>query len=116
MQQGVETLGQTCSACHTRQIEVDGKAYRIDGGPAIADIGAFWADPDAAVNHILTDSGAFSDFARAVLGPSPSAAKETALRKEVQNWLSRSTPLWTADCSNCRRTSLGESGASTPSG
>ncbi len=86
MQQGVETLGLTCSACHTRQIEVHGKAYRIDGGPAIADIGAFWADLDAAVNHVLTDSGAFSDFARGVLGPSPSAAKEAALHQEVQNW------------------------------
>src|SRR5215467_15317533 len=30
---GSEIVGITCSACHTRQLEVDGKTYRIDGGP-----------------------------------------------------------------------------------
>src|SRR5262245_13953120 len=30
-------LGMTCAACHTRQIEVGGSSYRIDGGPAIVD-------------------------------------------------------------------------------
>src|SRR6266852_1216757 len=29
-------IGMTCAACHTRQIEVAGTSYRIDGGPAIA--------------------------------------------------------------------------------
>lgn len=30
-------MGMTCTACHTRQIEVAGIAYRIDGGPALVD-------------------------------------------------------------------------------
>ena len=30
-------MGMTCTACHTRQIEVAGTAYRIDGGPAFVD-------------------------------------------------------------------------------
>ena len=34
--EGSEIAGMTCAACHTRQIEVDGVAYRIDGGPAIS--------------------------------------------------------------------------------
>src|SRR5262245_58275213 len=33
---GGEVLGITCAACHTREIEVTGIHYRIDGGPAIA--------------------------------------------------------------------------------
>ncbi|VFT57754.1 Uncharacterised protein [Pseudomonas aeruginosa] len=36
-----QMVGMTCSACHTRQIEVKGTAYRIDGGPAIVDFQAF---------------------------------------------------------------------------
>src|SRR5208283_6100646 len=67
-QDGADTLGLTCSACHTRQIEVRGKSYRIDGGPAIADIGSFWRDLDAAVAKVLSDDATFQDFATTVLG------------------------------------------------
>ncbi len=89
---GVQTLGLTCSACHTRQIEAGGKSYRIDGGPAIADLGAFWGDLDTAVYKILTDRGAFTDFAQAVLGPSPPPGTEAGLRDAVQCWF---TPFHT---------------------
>jgi hypothetical protein len=34
---GFQIVGVTCSACHTRQLEVDGKMYRVDGGPALTD-------------------------------------------------------------------------------
>jgi hypothetical protein len=34
---GSQIVGITCAACHTRQVEVDGKTYRIDGGPAFVD-------------------------------------------------------------------------------
>ncbi|MGH6841492.1 MAG: di-heme-cytochrome C peroxidase [Methylocella sp.] len=83
---GVETLGMTCSACHTRQIEAGGVSYRIDGGPAIADFQSLVADLDTAVNRVLTDRAAFADFAQAVLGPSPPPDKEAALREAVQAW------------------------------
>ncbi|MGQ0446031.1 MAG: di-heme-cytochrome C peroxidase [Beijerinckiaceae bacterium] len=85
-EKGVETLGMTCSACHTRQIEAGGVSYRIDGGPAIADFQSFVADLDTAVNRVLTDRAAFADFAQAVLGPSPPPDKEAALREAVQAW------------------------------
>ena len=32
--QNKEYVGYTCAACHTSQINYDGKAIRIDGGPA----------------------------------------------------------------------------------
>lgn len=85
-EKGVETLGMTCSACHTRQIEAGGVSYRIDGGPAIADWQSFVADLDTAVNRVLTDRAAFADFAQAVLGPSPPPDKEAGLREAVQTW------------------------------
>ncbi len=81
-----ETIGMTCAACHTRQIEVAGTFYRIDGGPAIVDFQSFLTDLDTAVNTVLTDRKAFSDFAQAVLGPSPSPSKQAKLRDEVNAW------------------------------
>jgi len=79
-------VGMTCSACHTRQIEVGGKAYRIDGGPAISDFQTFAADLDGAVGHTLNDQPSFDAFAAAVLGGTPSAEQKTRLRKEVETW------------------------------
>jgi hypothetical protein len=81
-----ETLGITCAACHTRQIEVEGVAYRIDGGPGIVDFQSFLADLDAAVNRVLTDSKAFAAFGVAVLGPSPSRDKLAQLRAALAAW------------------------------
>lgn len=82
--QNGEVIGMTCAACHTRQIDVAGTAYRIDGGPAIVDFQSFAADLDQAVNTILSNDQAFADFAHAVLGPS--SGKEAQLHAEVKAW------------------------------
>lgn len=39
--QGKQYVGLTCSACHTGQINYQGRALRIDGGPAMADMVGF---------------------------------------------------------------------------
>lgn len=44
-------IGITCSACHTRQVEVEGKTYRIDGGPAFMDFQEFLSDLDRRRNR-----------------------------------------------------------------
>ena len=38
---GKDYLGYTCAACHTGQVNYQGKAVRIDGGPAMADMVGF---------------------------------------------------------------------------
>ena len=81
-----QEIGMNCSACHTREIEVEGVPYRIDGGPGIVDFQSFLADLDKAVNTVLTDQQAFADFAHAVLGPTPGAEEKAKLRKAVQAW------------------------------
>lgn len=86
LESGVETIGMTCAACHTRQIEVGGEAYRIDGGPALADIQSFLADLDIAVKTVLTDDTAFAEFAHSVLEGHTSQDQLAALRQEVQAW------------------------------
>jgi hypothetical protein len=85
--QGDQAAGITCAACHTRQIEVDGKVYRIDGGPAITDIQSFFADLDAAAKRVLDADAEFQAFAAAVLGSSaPSPGDAAALRKKLEAW------------------------------
>ncbi len=81
-----DAMGMTCSACHTREIEVEGQAYRIDGGPAIADFQSFVADLDSAMDHTLNDPQAFDAFVAAVLGGTPTADQKNQLHKTVSDW------------------------------
>ena len=80
-------VGMTCSACHTRQVDVGGRPYRIDGAPAMADFGAFVSDLDAAVRRVLANHAAFDGFAASVLATiTPDPGKRAALRAEVDLW------------------------------
>lgn len=81
-----DAVGMTCSACHTREIEVDGTAYRIDGGPAITDFQSFLADLDEAVGHTLLNPTVFKEFAAKVLGGTPSEARVLELYDLVETW------------------------------
>jgi len=83
---GDKFIGMTCSACHTRQIDVSGSSYRLDGAPAITDMQGFMGDLDTAVNTVLTDPNAFAEFARAVLGSSAKKQDEDKLRADVAAW------------------------------
>src|SRR5262245_29707787 len=87
--QGGPFLGMTCAACHTRQIEIGGQSYRIDGGPAIVDFGAFLTDLDEAVASVVTNGSAFDAFAASVLGPNPSVGKKSGLKSDVSAWFVR---------------------------
>ncbi|WP_244232011.1 di-heme-cytochrome C peroxidase, partial [Pseudomonas aeruginosa] len=81
-----QMVGMTCSACHTRQIEVKGTAYRIDGGPAIVDFQAFLADLDRAVGPLTSDDAAFDAFAKQILGANPPPGARDALLAAVKEW------------------------------
>ncbi len=83
---GDKIIGLNCSACHTRQIDVSGIAYRIDGGPAITDMQSFFTDLDTAVNTVLTGPGTYTEFASAVLGPSPKKQDIDKLRGDLSAW------------------------------
>jgi hypothetical protein len=87
---GIRTVGMTCSACHTRQIIAEGRTYRIDGGPAIADFQSFLADLDTSVGRVLATDAAFGPFASAVLAtPTPRNEDVAALKREVEAWYAR---------------------------
>lgn len=82
-------VGMTCAACHTRQIDVKGTAYRIDGGPAIVDFQRFLGDLDQAVAPLIVEGPAFEAFASRVLGPDPAAGTPAVLLRDVQDWYRR---------------------------
>lgn len=84
--QGAPSIGMTCSACHTRQIEVGGTAYRVDGGPAIVDFQGFLADLSAAMAAALATPEAFDAFAQAVLGAQASDTDKATLKIEAETW------------------------------
>jgi mono/diheme cytochrome c family protein len=86
---GQQDIGMTCAACHTRQIEVKGVAYRIDGGPALVDFQSFLADLDAALDAVLVDNMAFSNFATAVAGGPVTPDQKALLRQQVSDWYDR---------------------------
>ena len=87
---GARSLGMNCAACHTRQITVEGRPYRIDGGPAFADFQSFLTDLDTAVGNVLKDDASFRAFATKVFAPAPVDAADVAeLREEVEAWYKR---------------------------
>jgi hypothetical protein len=86
---GTQTVGMTCAACHTRQIVAEGKAFRIDGGPAFADFQSLLSELDLAVGSVLSSEAAFAQFAEGVLGDNPDPADVDALRSDVQAWFLR---------------------------
>jgi len=86
---GSRTLGMNCSACHTRQITVEGQPYRVDGGPAFADFQNFLTALDVAVGKVVEDPAAFQTFAAAVLGAGTDADDVAQLRQQVTAWYER---------------------------
>ena len=78
---GTAWLGMTCASCHTRDLEVDGKTYRLDGGPAFADFQNFLSELDTSVDSVLSDEGTFDTFSNAVLGANRSDAGAQALSR-----------------------------------
>ena len=78
--------GLTCAACHTRELKVGGKAWRVEGGPAFADFQGFLADLDASVLRVLASDAAFEPFSRAVLGDGATPAATARLHAAVALW------------------------------
>lgn len=83
---GASFFSMTCSACHTRQVNVNGVSWRIDGGPALSDFQTLLADIDAAFQKILGDQTAFNEFAKEVLGGDSNENALRKLRRDVETW------------------------------
>lgn len=70
-------LGLNCAACHTANMEFEGRNLVIDGGPSLVDFQSFIEGVDAALNATLADEQKFNRFAAAVLSKDAYKTKGT---------------------------------------
>ncbi len=85
----LEVMGLTCSACHTGQLESDGKGYRIEGGSGSVDLASFQTELGYAMAFTDKIPGRFDRFAKAVLGDNASDEDKKKLRQQFQAVLSQ---------------------------
>src|SRR5438132_11081053 len=77
-------LGLTCAACHTAQINYQGRAWLIDGAPTQGDIEKLHRRLVDALEQTARDDARFARFATAVLEEGASDADKATLRGQVQ--------------------------------
>ncbi len=73
-------VGLTCAACHTGQINYQGKGLRIDGGSGMIDLGKFKDALGRAMFYTKLIPWRFNRFARTVLGDRYNAETKSQLR------------------------------------
>lgn len=64
---GKDYLGFTCAACHTNQVNFQGTAIRVDGGPTGGDMDGFLNQMSAALKFTMENPDAKARFIRNVL-------------------------------------------------
>lgn len=86
-------LGLTCAACHTSQIDYKGTAYRIDGGPSLADVRGFLVDVADSLKATRDDPAKFARFAAKVSDPGESLkATLTEILRQREGYNARNFP------------------------
>jgi len=101
------SAGLTCSACHTRQIEVGDKKYRIDGAPALVNLEKYTKDLESALTATVNDQAQLEQFLDRVIAASNAngdpvindrdALRNKVIRYEQNNRLFNQLTLTTPD-------------------
>ncbi len=84
--QGKDYMGYTCAACHTSQVNYQGKALRIDGGPAMADMVGYLHLMDKSLKQTISDSDKNQRFVEAVLTLDNDYSSEAQINDDLQKW------------------------------
>lgn len=90
-----DQIGFTCAACHTGQIEYRGISLRIDGAPAIVDLGKFRNALGLALAQTDAVPGRFGRFVKRVLGETHTAEQAAQLQGRLKALLARIQQLKT---------------------
>jgi hypothetical protein len=80
-------IGLNCSACHTGQVNFEGKTITVDGAPSLVDFQLFLADADAALAATLADPAKLDRFSAKVLAGKDNAANRALLKGELTKLL-----------------------------
>ena len=84
--QGKDYIGYTCAACHTGQINYQGKAMRIDGGPAMADMASYLHYVEKGLKETLSDSAKNQRFVKSVLARNNDYRTAEQINADLQKW------------------------------
>jgi hypothetical protein len=77
-------LGFTCAACHTAQINLQNVGYRIDGGPAMADVQGFLAALTLSLKETQEQEPKFLRFAGGILREQNNANGRKILKDQLK--------------------------------
>jgi hypothetical protein len=78
-----EHLGITCAACHTNQIQFQGRAWLIDGAPTLGDFDSLLRELVEALDATSVDAAKFERFSTAILGSSAVGSVKAALKQQL---------------------------------
>lgn len=83
---GKDYVGYTCAACHTGQVNYQGQAIRIDGGPAMADMVGFLTGLQHALRATMTDSAKQERFIATVMDLENNYDDKAEVLADLSRW------------------------------
>lgn len=83
---GKNYIGYTCAACHTGQVNYQGQAIRIDGGPAMADMVGFLKALELAMRTTLNEPAKLERFVKRVIARGGDFKKEDDVIASLKEW------------------------------
>ncbi|MFW1678186.1 di-heme-cytochrome C peroxidase [Pontibacter sp. JAM-7] len=87
--QGTDYMGFTCAACHTGQVNYQGQAMRIDGGPAMADMVGFLETLEQSMMATLNQPEKRQRFINQVIALDNDYQREADVLSGLEEWASR---------------------------
>jgi mono/diheme cytochrome c family protein len=88
--QSYPVVGLNCAACHTAELHYDHYSVRVDGGPAMTNLGEFLKAIGDALLLTRVVPFRYYRFQREVLGSDATAAEKVALQTEFNAFLQAS--------------------------
>jgi len=88
-----DQIGLTCAACHTGHLEYNGVSLRVDGGPAVTDLGKFRETLGLALAYTDFVPFRFGRFADRVLGEDHTADERATLKRQLKGLLDQGKAL-----------------------
>jgi processive rubber oxygenase RoxA-like protein len=88
-----DQIGFTCAACHTGQLTYKGTNIRIDGGPAVTNLGDFRKVLGLALAYTALVPGRFDRFADRLLPPDHTPEDLKALKNQFDTLLEKAKTI-----------------------
>lgn len=83
---GKHYIGYTCAACHTGQVNYQGQAIRIDGGPAMADMVGFLKALELAMRTTLNEPAKLDRFVERVIARGGDYDDKDEVIESLREW------------------------------